>query len=72
MIKPLMNARVNKLLNHEATKSTIEVIVSICNYACVTNKYNLTSINFHIPLRKQSCGIIELRIKFFEYKCSTY
>ena len=54
-IKTLMNARVNKLLNHEKTKSTIEVIVSIYNYACVTIQYNLTSINSHVPLRKQSC-----------------
>ena len=62
-----MNATVNKLLNHEATKSTIEVIVNICNYASVTTKYNLTSINSFVPSRKQSCGKIKLRIKLFAY-----
>ena len=70
--KTLMNARVNKLLSHEATKSTIEVIVSIYNYASVITKYNLTSINFHMLSRKQSCGIIDLRIKLFKYKCNIY
>ena len=66
-----MNARVNQLLNHEETKSTIEVIVSIYNYASVTTKYNLTSINSHVPSRKQSCGHSNLRIKLFKYKLYT-
>ena len=46
-----MNVRLNKVLNHEATTNTIEVIVSIYNYASLNSNYNSTEINGHVLLR---------------------